>query len=188
MSKRWFTADTHYFHKKAVEFRGFQSVDQMNDLLISRYCDRVNPEDHVYFIGDITFGKYDESTSILKSPPGIKHLIPGNHDSSKFMRDWEKDGVFVIHDPIHNIKLGGIHTVLCHFPLLVWDRAHYGSYHLHGHSHGNCKYPDPNTRIMDVGVDCHPDFAPFSESTIIKWMANKYYKAYDHHAETIQPE
>jgi calcineurin-like phosphoesterase family protein len=49
-------------------------------------------------------------------------------------------------------------VVLSHFPLEVWDRKHYGSYHLHGHSHGNLP---PRGRRMDVGVDC-TDFRPIN--------------------------
>ena len=28
-------------------------------------------------------------------------------------------------------------VVLCHYAMRVWDRSHYGSWHLYGHSHGN---------------------------------------------------
>ena len=42
--------------------------------------------------------------------------------------------------------------VLCHYALRVWDRAHYGSWHLYGHSHGQL----PSLGLsLDVGVDCH---------------------------------
>jgi len=40
--------------------------------------------------------------------------------------------------------------VLCHYSLRVWDRSHYGSWHLYGHSHGNLP---PLENSLDVGVD-----------------------------------
>lgn len=42
--------------------------------------------------------------------------------------------------------------VLCHYALRVWDRSHYGSWHLFGHSHGHL----PGLGLsLDIGVDCH---------------------------------
>ena len=48
--------------------------------------------------------------------------------------------------------------VLCHYALRVWDRAHYGAWHLYGHSHGTL----PAWGLsLDVGVDSH-DFRPIN--------------------------
>lgn len=42
--------------------------------------------------------------------------------------------------------------VCCHYALRVWDRSHYGAWHLFGHSHGSM--PDePHSLSLDVGVD-----------------------------------
>jgi calcineurin-like phosphoesterase family protein len=48
--------------------------------------------------------------------------------------------------------------ILCHYAMRVWDRSHYGSMHLYGHSHGHL--PDYG-KSMDVGVDCH-NYYPIS--------------------------
>lgn len=40
--------------------------------------------------------------------------------------------------------------VLCHYGMRVWDRSHYNSWHLYGHSHG--ALPSQGMS-MDVGVD-----------------------------------
>jgi len=55
--------------------------------------------------------------------------------------------------------------VLCHYALKVWDRSHYNSLHLFGHSHGHLENPSPNS--LDVGVDCH-NFKPYSIEEIIE--------------------
>lgn len=40
--------------------------------------------------------------------------------------------------------------VLCHYAMRTWDRSHYNSWHLYGHSHGDL----PSIGMsMDVGVD-----------------------------------
>ena len=69
--------------------------------------------------------------------------------------------------------------VLCHFPMLTWNRSHFGVIHLHGHSHGNMKYPYP-MRIMDVGVDCH-GMAPISLEQVQERMKDVAAFSADHH-------
>jgi calcineurin-like phosphoesterase family protein len=59
--------------------------------------------------------------------------------------------------------------VLCHYPFAEWDRKHYGSWHLHGHSHGN--YHGQGL-IYDVGVDTN-NFTPVSLEQITEIMARK---------------
>jgi calcineurin-like phosphoesterase family protein len=58
--------------------------------------------------------------------------------------------------------------VLFHYALRVWNRAHYGAWHLYGHSHGTL--PDiPGSLSLDVGVDCH-DFTPLSYNEVKAMM------------------
>jgi len=46
--------------------------------------------------------------------------------------------------------------VLCHYAMRAWDRSHYGSWHLYGHSHGTL----PGYGLsFEVAVDCW-DFRP----------------------------
>jgi len=58
--------------------------------------------------------------------------------------------------------------VLCHYPLARWDRSHYGSWHLHGHCHGN--YHALDGFIFDVGVD-NCNFEPISLGDVVSQMA-----------------
>jgi calcineurin-like phosphoesterase family protein len=45
---------------------------------------------------------------------------------------------------------------------------------LHGHSHGHTKYPWPNERrIMDIGVDCHPNNEPFSFAEVVETLKKR---------------
>jgi hypothetical protein len=41
-------------------------------------------------------------------------------------------------------------AVLCHYPLLHWDRSHYGALHFFGHSHNA---GERRENCLDVGVD-----------------------------------
>ena len=79
---------------------------------------------------------------------------------------------------------------ICHYPMLEWNAAHYGSVHLHGHIHSTGEYnaenlrkkladrfpaghapkhADLNLRIYDVGVDAN-GFRPVSLAQIAALM------------------
>ena len=44
----------------------------------------------------------------------------------------------------------------------VWDRSHYDTWHLYGHSHGGLdEYAKNEGKLIDVGVDSH-NFEPWT--------------------------
>lgn len=71
--------------------------------------------------------------------------------------------------------------ILCHYAMKVWDRAHYGTWHLYGHSHGSLP-DDPAARSWDVGVDAN-GYAPISVDEVAAIMAKKSFKPVDSHRE-----
>lgn len=153
MSKIFFTSDPHYGHANILKFcpntRKYASVEEMNRALIARWQEQVTEEDTVYILGDVFFTKLDEALSIMQQLPGHKHLILGNHD--KVLRNNpELLACFESVSEYKTITIDKIHVVLFHFPVAEWDKMHYGSYHLHGHTHGNYVHAG---RALDVGVD-----------------------------------
>ena len=60
--------------------------------------------------------------------------------------------------------------VLCHYPLAIWDRRHYGAWHLYGHTHG--AYTSDGL-ALDVGVD-NWHYTPVSINQIIEAMKEKH--------------
>lgn len=155
----FFTADLHLFHRKMLELRGFDSLGAMHDWLVEDWNTQVVLRDPVWVLGDVSFGRPEETAAILKDLEGRKHLVRGNHD--KHMKDivlQEFESVqdykmlkVALHQP--NGLTDVVEVALSHFPMLMWDKAHHGSLHFHGHSHGTLKYPAPNMRVLDVGVD-----------------------------------
>ena len=75
-------------------------------------------------------------------------------------------------------KGGFRHLVLFHYPMLTWDRAHYGSWHLHGHCHGSLDPKFVSTR-MDVGWDVWR--RPISYEDIKRHLKDREYVVVDHH-------
>jgi calcineurin-like phosphoesterase family protein len=69
--------------------------------------------------------------------------------------------------------------VLCHYAFEVWNKRHFGSWCLHGHSHGTLPSPDHMARY-DVGVD-NNDYFPVSYEQVKFIMTRKVFKPIDHH-------
>ncbi len=165
----WFTADTHFGHANIIRYckRPCASVTEMDDMLIENWNQVVRPGDYMYHLGDFAMGGRDQAAHYFSRLNGVISIVPGGHDK-RWLRKGEyrsKSGHPVtILSPLHTLKLSipGIAqhqmVVLCHYAMRVWDRSHYGSWHLYGHSHGNLP---PLQNSLDVGVDCW-DYYPLS--------------------------
>jgi len=166
---RWFTSDTHFNHKGILKHRTrFSTVDEMNEHLIAAHNSRVKKGDVVHHLGDVIW-KLPFDFSRLN---GSFILYRGNHDRSieKKLHGWKVPN-WEIRD-VEMLKLGGQKIWVSHYEHRVWPEAHRGAWHIFGHNHGII--PEiPDTLSMEVGVDMHPDFAPFSLEEIKAHMANK---------------
>jgi len=147
-----FTADTHFDHNFMVDWRGFSSQDEMNHKLIQNWNGIVQPESVIFHLGDVHFAKQNRALEVLLQLNGKIHLIAGNHDKKL------KHAIKNVFHSVHNyLEIDVVQDsgnkqriVMSHFPFRSWNRHHYGSWHLHGHCHGNL----PSIgKSMDVGLD-----------------------------------
>ena len=150
----WFTSDTHFWHKGILEHRPFKDVEEMNETLITNWNSRVESRDEIYHLGDFSFAGTKRTLDVLVRLNGIKFWIAGNHDKQTRSKaeitklfQWIKDyHVLKVQDPFSPHAFNGVQRIaLFHYAMRVWDRSHYGTWHLYGHSHGNL-YDDPNSR------------------------------------------
>ncbi len=185
----WFTSDLHLGHAKVIEYcrRPFAHVDEMNDALIKRWNAVVQPDDFVYILGDVALCKPDRALAFIRGLRGHKFLIAGNHDKANRKHYERATDAFLWVKDLHDVRLsvGGQEdqrAILCHYPMLTWNKSHHGAWQLHGHCHGSLK-DDPHSLRVDVGVDCH-GFAPVSAETVRAIMAKKSFKPVDHHGAT----
>jgi len=165
---KFFTADTHFNHQTIIEACGrpHRNVKAMNIDMISRWNKMVREGDLVYHLGDFALPNKGDGHSIdeiLEQLNGQIYLIRGNHDDKNMnlYKNWTHKFVKITH--LAYIKLWNDKKVmLCHYPMLSWRASNYGTYHLHGHSHGNL----PKRRLaLDVGVDA-VGFQPIPETVI----------------------
>ena len=86
----WGTADLHFFDEDIIRYenRPFKSVEEMNETLIKNWNDRVDPEDIVFVLGDVSAGDREETSEIIHRLKGHKILIMGNHDRDKSPDYW----------------------------------------------------------------------------------------------------
>jgi calcineurin-like phosphoesterase family protein len=176
----WFTSDNHFGHKNIIEFskRPFKSVEEMNEVMIERWNEKIGEEDVVYHLGDIALMPPAKLKPLLARLNGKICLLTGNHESSALACadrfEWIKPYYeLTLDDP--GASRGKRLIVLLHYAMRVWNASHYGAWHLYGHSHG--ALPDDEKSLsFDVGVDCH-NFYPLSYEEVKAIMAQKSWVA-----------
>lgn len=156
MPKIFFTSDLHFSHANIIKYcnRPWSTVDEMDLALVEKWNERITEDDSVYVLGDVFFCATERALAILDALNGKKFLIFGNHDRRIRQNTAVLSRFSGVLPDLHTTEIKGMHVVMCHYPLLSWDREHYGSVMLHGHSHGNIKF-DPTRRRLDVGVDAN---------------------------------
>lgn len=168
------TSDLHFFHKSILEFcpktRPWNSVEEMNNGLIEHWNSLVSEDDIVFHLGDFSFGNKEQTQYILDSLNGhIVHLY-GNH--AKVLRNQFKLNAY----DYLEIKYDKTHIVMNHYAQAIWNRSHYGSVMLFGHSHGSY---EGQGRTIDVGWDVHGRLLKLDEA--VKMCKNKEIVILDQH-------
>lgn len=186
MTTFW-TSDTHYNHLGVIGHAGrpFPDVDAMNEAMIANWNSIVTPRDTIYHLGDFALCRPEPAIAIAKRLNGHKHLIFGNHDktlrkSKEFLALWDSaQDMLQVKVPDETAQHGVRRIVMLHYAMRVWDRSHYGTWHLFAHSHGSLT-DDPHALSIDVGVDCW-NFKPVTFEQIRERMQKKTWRPVDHH-------
>ena len=153
-----FTGDHHFNHENVVRYtnRPFADVEEMDAELISRWNEVVGPRDIVYHLGDFCLGSPLKAADYFEQLNGqIKVLgYPWHHDKrwlpTGSITDWQyvSRGGHIVEILLPMVVLEFKEfspsrypkpVVLCHYQIARWDRRHYDSWHLFGHSHGKVK-------------------------------------------------
>lgn len=166
-NKRFFSSDYHFFHDNIRKYcnRPFNSVEEMNEIIIKRHNERVKKTDEIYFLGDFGFfasrnrafrgeGQPFDPTILLNQMNGKWHMIMGNHDKTTNKLNIRTKEII--------LHIGGMDIQLIHNP--TYAKIDYPLI-LVGHVHVSwlCKelnYCGKTSLMINVGVDKH-EFYPW---------------------------
>lgn len=186
--KIFFTADLHFGHANVIKFdqRPFQTVEEMDSELISRWNAKVGKGDLVYVLGDFIWkSSSSEAHVLIKSLNGQIILIKGNHD--RFLHNASAKnalaGIKDFDDICVTLNDGSKRRcILSHYFMPFYIGHRYGAIHLHGHSHTTEESKDEreiierlkekgyNPKIYNVGC-MYWDYEPVTLDEIISKMA-----------------
>lgn len=174
----WYTADLHIGHELVARQRTRgrvlpryvgAEVDAHDRIVAANWDAMVGRDDHVWVLGDVSAGGTEATAYALNwiaSRPGVKHLIPGNHDpvhpmhrdSHRWMSAYRQ--VFASVQPFARRRIGGRSVLLSHFPYQADHTAvtRFDQYRLrdcgellmHGHVHSADRL---RGREIHVGLD-----------------------------------
>lgn len=153
----YYIADPHFGHENILKLcdRPFETVQEMNETMVTLWNERVTGNDTVFILGDMFFRCADPE-QILARLKGRKRLIIGNHDSS-WTDKVDLSRCFVSVDHFLEITDGVRAITLCHYPLLTWKHK-LRSFMIHGHIHNDTTsdfFPlvAARERLLNAGVD-----------------------------------
>lgn len=159
-----------------------------DEVLAANWDGVVGKNDVVWVLGDLCLSGTAVTNNALdwvKSRPGRKHLISGNHDNcfpgtnrdfAKWMPRYLE--VFETVQPFARKKIAGKNVLMSHFPysgdhtvterFTQWRLPDMGEWLLHGHTHTAEKI---RGKMIHVGVDAH-NFTPVSMEKIFRMVSS----------------
>lgn len=174
MSKIFFTSDTHFGHRNVIKYcnRPFSSVDEMDSFIINQWNKTIQPDDIVYFLGDMVLDRDKlEYYPILKSQlNGNIIFLKGNHDRCYNTLN----ETFTTIQPNTLFTYNNINFVLSHYPIPNNEIPN-GYINIHGHIHNS---------ELDLGFDKQShinisqdanNFTPICVDSIIEWCNQGIY-------------
>lgn len=172
-SNLFLTSDTHFNHTNIIKYcnRPFDSVESMNETLISNWNNTVPKDGVVFHLGDFALGGSEAWHNILPRLNGKIYLILGNHDIKNFRPGYANRFEEVAEQM--TVDVGKKRLILTHFPLLCYHGTwgtEQNCWNLMGHVHTlrssnsgkdfeRLQYLFPSQ--YDVGVDFN-NYTPIS--------------------------
>jgi calcineurin-like phosphoesterase family protein len=170
MHRQYFISDPHFGHHNILKFTddkgkltrpGFETIEEMDELIIENCNKVIRPCDKLYILGDVSM--YRRCLPILDRLIGKKYLIRGNHDIFKL-----KDYIPYFKD-IRAYKIYPKYGIICsHIP--IHPRGLEGRFNLnvHGHTHQNI-IDDP--RYLNICCE-RINYKPISLEEILERKSN----------------
>ena len=156
---RYYIADPHFFHgalNTKMDRRGFESVEAMNEYMLRQWNRKVRKNDEVVILGDLSWGKAEETNELLERLNGRLYLIQGNHDRFLKNKDYNA-GRFVWIKPYEELQDNKRKVILCHYPIMCYN----GQYRV-----------DENARQIPCNmINCFCMYSDYVPLTLDEWIA-----------------
>jgi calcineurin-like phosphoesterase family protein len=189
----FFISDFHMGHDNVIKFdkRPFKDVNEMHQTIIDNWNSVVDDDSIVYYLGDLFYKvKANHIAHMMHKLKGEIRVILGNHDRLSQLLKMNRFSDIQTYQRISIIdestKHGKTEIIASHYPHLIWDKHHHGSWHIHGHSHQNLtkslygKEVYYKRKVIDVGCNGW-NYTPLSYSEIRDIMDKKNIEGVDHH-------
>ena len=186
----YFTADTHFYHENIIKYcdRKFDTVEEMNQTIITRWNDRVSKNDTVYHLGDFVchyipgIKNRKEFIPILRKKTkelidklnGNIILIAGNHDRATFDGVFEELGLTGFYECDMVLNITGIGEV---------KMAHHPQYEgegiiLCGHVHEKWIVKRPTEKLININVGVDQwDYYPITDKEIKRLLVKEQFSS-----------
>lgn len=166
------TSDTWFGRPHILQIANrsqFSSIQSMNKQFIKKWNSAVKPGDTIFHLGNFA---WDPSTAkaILDKLNGNIYFMLGNSDDAILEVEHEFDNVAIIEDQI--IELPEFNSVLCHYPIEVWNGKSAGVIHFHGHTVFSHKTDLSLGNRVNVCLDFW-NYSPIKYSTIKEFINAK---------------
>lgn len=195
---RYYIADSHFFHENLntkMDYRGFENGEAMNQYMLKKWNDKVRNNDQVVILGDLSWGKAEETNELLEKLHGRLYLILGNHD--RFLKDKAYNTErFEWIKPYEELQDNKRKVILCHYPIMCYngqyrrdDTGNPKVYMLYGHvhdtqdqklieqfqremTHTNVVNPDGTIRNIPCNmINCFCMYSDYTPLTLDEWIA-----------------
>ena len=138
MDRIFVISDTHFGHENSLKWldewgnklRPFNTIEELNNTIVTNWNNVVKDNDHVYHIGDVVINK--KYLDVVKQLKGKKRLVLGNHDifDNKMYYDVGFQKLFGTR------VFPGLQAILTHYPIHP-DCIKEGWINICGHLHSN---------------------------------------------------
>lgn len=138
----YYISDLHLGHANIIKYddRPFMTTDEQDDIIIVRWNAKVNHNDDVYILGDVSWYDAERTIKIISKLNGQKHLIVGNHDK-KLLKNKRFRSLFIeICDYKEIVISNNLGVVLCHYPIPCFNHHFHNWVHLYGHVHNSFEW------------------------------------------------
>jgi calcineurin-like phosphoesterase family protein len=184
MGRIFLTSDLHFCHQREFLYvpRGFNTIQEHDEAVITRWNETVQEDDDVYALGDLMLNDNERGLECLRRLNGRIHLVRGNHDTDARWKLYSELENVVEMENVIIFKYRKYHFYLSHFPSLTAnlekESLHQCTLNLFGHTHDKRHFFEDRPYMYNVSLDAH-NCVPVLLDDIIEEMKAKVQECVD---------